>query len=74
METYNKIMKYFWLAFAILSFALVTYFCVVDDYKTWIFYYVFTLIALLMFFMKVWMVKRMEKHVQYLEDQKNGQS
>jgi cell division protein FtsW (lipid II flippase) len=74
METYNKIMKYFWLGFAIVTFALVTYLCVVDDYKTWIYYYVFTIIALLMYFMKVWMSNRMQKHLQYLEDQKNAKS
>lgn len=67
-------MKYFWLALAIVSFGAVTYFCFVDDYKTWIFYYVFPIIALLMYLMKVWMVKRMKKHNDYLEQQKNGRT
>ncbi len=67
-------MKFFWLGLAIVTFVVVTYFCVTDDYKTWIYYYVISGIALLMYFMKVWMVNRMEKHAQYLEDQKNGKS
>ena len=74
METYNKIMKFFWLGLAIVSFVVVTYFCFKDDYKTWVFYYIFPLIALLMYFMKVWMEKRMVKHAKYMEDQKNGES
>lgn len=74
METYNKIMKYFWLGMAIVTFVMVTYYCIKDDYKTWIFYYVFPGIALLMYFMKVWMTKRMEKHAKYMEEQNNAKS
>lgn len=74
MAVYNKIMKFFWLLMAIVTFLFITYKCITDDYKTWIFYYTFTLIALLMYGMKVWMERRMAKHLQYLEEQKNAKS
>jgi preprotein translocase subunit YajC len=38
----------------------------VEGYKKWVPFYVFALIALLMFFVKKWMMKRMEKHMEYL--------
>lgn len=67
-------MKYFWLGLAIVSFVVITYLCITENYKTWIYYYVITGISLLMYFMKVWMVNRMEKHVEYLESKKNDES
>ncbi len=74
METYNKIMKFFWLVLAIVTFIIVTYKCITDDYKTWIFYYVFPAIAFVMYLMKSWMSKRMQKHQQYLKEQENGKA
>ncbi len=74
METYNKIMRFFWLGMAIVTFIIVTYSCIFDDYKTWIFYYIFPVIAFIMYWMKTWMMKRMQKHQQFLEDKQNGES
>ncbi|MFA7272618.1 MAG: hypothetical protein WC044_02055 [Crocinitomicaceae bacterium] len=72
METYNKIMRFFWLGMAIASFVIITYFCIVQGYKTWVYYYVFTFISLLMFLMKTWMMRRMKHHLKYLEEQQNN--
>ncbi len=72
MEFYNKIMRLFWLAGAIVTFAIVTYFCFTEGYKTWVYYYVFTVICLMMYFAKTWMMKRMKKHLEYLEDKKKN--
>jgi len=72
METYNKIMRFFWLGAAIVTFTVITYFCIVEGYKTWIYYYVFTFISLMMFFTKTWMMKRMKKHTEFLEEQKKN--
>ncbi|MBU2019573.1 MAG: hypothetical protein KJ941_08000 [Bacteroidetes bacterium] len=72
MGLYNKIMVKFWLIIAIIVFALTTYKCVVDDYRIWIYYYVIVAIALLMYFMKKWMIKRMEKHLAEMEKQANS--
>jgi cell division protein FtsW (lipid II flippase) len=66
-------MQYFWLAAAIIIFVLTTYMSIVEGLNKWVFYYVFVVIALLMFFMKKWMVKRMEKHMKFLEEQQNRQ-
>lgn len=59
-----------WLIVAIAVFVITTYMCIVDDYRHWIFYYVVSLVALLMYFVKKWMVKRMEKHLSFLEEEK----
>ena len=67
-------MKYFWLGLAIVSFVVVTYYCIKEDCKTWFLYYVFPVIALLMYLMKVWMTRRMEKHAKYMEELNNGEA
>gem|GEM_PF-234893 len=66
MQTYNKIMLYFWLFAGIISFLIVTYNCVTIGIDKWGSYYVSSVIAFLMFFFKRWMMKRMEKHNEYL--------
>jgi quinol-cytochrome oxidoreductase complex cytochrome b subunit len=72
MEFYNRIMTYVWLIAGIAIFIVSTYMSITDDIKKWGFYYIFSLVAFMMFFMKRWMVKRMQKHIQYLEDQKKS--
>lgn len=69
MQTYNKIMLYFWLIVATVIFFAITYLCITDGWKKWVFYYIFVLTSLGMFFFKKWMMKRMEKHMAYLEEQ-----
>ncbi|MFO0496091.1 MAG: hypothetical protein ACK50Y_11210 [Flavobacteriia bacterium] len=72
MEFYNRIMTYVWLIAGIAIFIVSTYMSITDDIKKWGFYYIFSLVAFMMFFMKRWMVKRMQKHIQFLEDQKKS--
>jgi len=43
-----------------------------DGIKKWWPYYVFVLTSLGMFFFKKWMMKRMEKHLKYLEEKNKG--
>lgn len=62
-------MTYVWLIAGIAIFALTTVMSLADDVRKWGFYYVFSLIAFLMFFMKRWMVKRMKKHLQFMQEQ-----
>ena len=71
MRTYNKIMLYFWLVVAIVVFLFITFKSVTDGAQKWAPYYVFVGTALLMFFVKRWMMKRMEKHLDYLEEKNN---
>ena len=62
-------MTYVWLLAGIAIFAISTYMSFTDGIKKWGFYYLFSLVAFLMFFMKRWMVKRMQKHIKYMEEQ-----
>jgi membrane protein YdbS with pleckstrin-like domain len=70
MKTYNKIMLYFWLLMAVFLFVVVTYMSISDGFSKWSFYYVFAGIAILMFIVRRWMIKRMDKHMKFLEEQK----
>jgi cell division protein FtsW (lipid II flippase) len=70
MEYYNKIMTYVWLLAGISIFLITTFMCFADDYRKWVFYYLFSAISFGMYFMKRWMVKRMTKHMEYLQEQK----
>jgi len=73
MKTYNKIMIYFWLATAIILFVTITYLGFTEGFDKWAYYYVFALLTVVMYFMRKWMMKREEKHIQFLENQKKNQ-
>lgn len=73
MNFYNKIMLYFWLFTAILIFIVITYLSISEGFKKWAFYYVFALLAFLAFITRRWMMKRMEKHLKFLEEQKKSE-
>jgi SNF family Na+-dependent transporter len=66
MNTYNKIMKIIWLVMAAVGFILVTVMCFVDGLDKWVYYYPFVILALGMYFFKAWMMKRMERHLEYM--------
>lgn len=68
MHTYNKIMLYFWLVAAVVIFIFISYMSYSDGIKKWGFYYVFVFTSLGMFFFKRWMMKRMERHLKFLEE------
>ena len=72
MNFYNKVMLYFWLAAAIIIFIITSYMSYSEGIKKWGFYYIFVASALLMFIVKRWMMKRMAKHLNYLEEQKKN--
>jgi hypothetical protein len=42
-----------------------------DGIKKWGFYYIFVVTSLAMYIFKKWMMRRMEKHLEFLEEQKN---
>ncbi len=72
MEIYNKIMLYFWLAAGILSFIGITIMGFIEGFELWVFYYIVSIICFFMFLTRKWMLKRMEKHMQFLEEQKKN--
>lgn len=72
MKFYNKIMLYFWLFVAAFLFIAVTYLCIMEGFRKWGFYYLFVGLTVFMYFMRRWMMKRMDRHMQYLEEQKKN--
>lgn len=71
MEIYNRIMTYVWLLAGIGIFCVTTYMSVTDGIRKWSFYYIFSLVAFLMYFLKRWMVKRMNSHMKFMQDQQS---
>lgn len=75
MERYNQIMLYFWLLVGTFALIAVTYFGFKEGFDKWSYYYIFAVLAFLMFFMRRYMMRRMKKHMAYLKEQEEkGQS
>lgn len=73
MQLYNKIMSKIWLVLGIISLLVVTYMGFKQGFRLWYFYYLFSATAFAMYFLRRWMTKRMEKHMEWLKQQeKNG--
>jgi cell division protein FtsW (lipid II flippase) len=62
-------MLYFWLLAAIAIFLVTTFMVMTEGFNKWAYYYIFVVIALLMYVVKKWMMNRMEKHLKYMEEQ-----
>ncbi len=73
MQLYNKIMLCFWLIAANAILFFVSIMCIVEGTRKWWVYYIFSAMAFMMYFFKKWMVKRMKKHLQYMEEQQQNQ-
>lgn len=73
MALYNKIMSFFWLLMAIGSTIVITYFGYTDGFNRWLYYYAVPVVALIMYFFKKWMVKRMHKHMEYLNEKNTAE-
>lgn len=72
MQFYNKIMLWFWLLIGFLTLIVVTVMGFKHGFGVWAFYYIFVLIAFGMYFFRRWMMKRMEKHMKWLEENKKS--
>lgn len=71
METYNRIMQYFWLAMAVVITVSVTYMGITEGFNRWSYNYVFAILALFVFLIRRYMMKRMINHQKFLDEQKN---
>ena len=71
MKTYNKIMLYFWLFVGVLILTVVTYKGFSEGFRKWGFYYLFAGLALLMFVVRRWMMKKMERYAQEMAEKDN---
>ena len=71
MNKYNKFMVYLWLTVAIASSIIVTYKGISEGFERWYSYYVISGISFFMYVVRRWMLKRMEKHLEYLKNNSN---
>jgi hypothetical protein len=72
MNTYNKIMLYFWAIMGTFILVFISYMSYTEGLKKWGFYYIFVFTSYGMFFFKKWMVKRMHKHLEFLEEKRKN--
>ncbi|MBW7867276.1 MAG: hypothetical protein H3C31_03005 [Brumimicrobium sp.] len=61
MKTYTRIMQLFWLTMGIFIAIIVTYKGFTDGFRRWYPYYVFSALALFLYFIRSIMLKRMNK-------------
>lgn len=67
-------MQYFWLLAGLGIAGYVTYMCITDGAKKWAYYYVFAALALIMFLLRRFMMKRMQRHLEYLEEKQRQEA
>lgn len=60
-------MSYLWLTVTIVSAIIVTFKGITEGFDRWYSYYILTVISLFMYIIRRWMMKRMEKHLEYLD-------
>ncbi len=70
MKTYNQIMRFFWLFASATIFLIVSYMSLKEGFNKWAYYYIFVLTSLGVYFLKTWMMKRMDRHNEFLKEKK----
>ncbi len=68
MKTYNQIMRFFWLFASATIFLIVSYMSLKEGFNKWAYYYIFVLTSLGVYFLKTWMMKRMDRHNEFLKE------
>ena len=72
MNLYNKIMLYFWLIAGTIITVGVTLKMfgegLPNGWLKWRFYYLFAVLCFVMYFLRKLMIRRMEKHMVFLEN------
>lgn len=66
MNTYNKIMQWFWLAMTVVVLIITTINVVNIGFREWGMYYIFAGVTFGFYLIRKFMIKRMEKHQAYL--------
>lgn len=67
MGTYNKIMQFVWLGLGIGIIVVVTVLGIIKGFDRWASYYFLAAIVLVFYFIRRYMMKRMDKHQEYLQ-------
>ncbi len=70
MKGYNRVMEIFWLSMGLLIVLVVTVMGIKDGCKAWYVHYGFAGIAFVYYIIRRYMRKRMEKHQQWLSENK----
>ncbi|MGM0478558.1 MAG: hypothetical protein ACQERC_04990 [Bacteroidota bacterium] len=68
MRTYNKIMQNFWLLVSLAIVVAVTYKGFAEGFERWAVYYIFAVMTIGLFFLRRYMMKRMERHQDFLKE------
>ncbi len=58
-----------WLIISVILVVFITYKSITEGFNRWGFMYTFAAITILMYFMRRFMMKRMEKHMKFLDEQ-----
>lgn len=70
MQTYNKIMQAFWLVIGVIIIIFVTYKGITDGFQRWAPIYILGALAISVFLLRRFMMKRMSKHQDFLDGDK----
>jgi hypothetical protein len=69
MKGYIKFMERFWFVASIAILIGVTIMGFREGFDRWVYFYVFAVLAFLVFLVRRWMRRRMEKHMEWLAQQ-----
>lgn len=61
-------MRLFWLFASAIIFIITTFMSFSEGFEKWGYYYIFVLTTLGVYFLKTWMMKRMEQHSLFLRE------
>lgn len=69
MKGYNKFMVYLWLVIAIVLTVFITFKSISEGFNRWGAMYVFAVLAFIIYLLRRFMTKRVEKHLKSMEEQ-----
>jgi len=72
MEKYNQFMLKLWLVASIVIPIVVTYQVYKHGFKEYGGYYILAAFTIAIYFLRRYMMKRMEKHLQYMKEQEKN--
>lgn len=73
MNSYNKFMLKLWLIASIVLPIVITYLVIKDGFDKWGAYYVLAGFTFIIYLLRRFMMKRMEKHLQFLNEKNEAE-
>ena len=67
-------MLYFWLMLGIVSTVSTIYMGIKEGFDRWFPYFAISVVAFMMYFFKKIMLKRMQKHIEYLNEKERNKN